>query len=154
MGTASSKAQAPRRKRQTGRLLRRPNGRFLRRRRQLHYGALRRRLKRAIHPISNGERSISVPSQPVPPASKCLGRRSEKRSNFRELQALHQIGAVMRSGEYGVPENSFSGLAQRPVFSPTRITLENNGKIRPQPDRENGFSKASGGAEGILQALP
>ena len=35
-----------------------------------------------------------------------------------------------------------------PVNSPSRITLEYNGKIRPQPDRENAFAKASGGGEG------
>ncbi|WP_438362899.1 hypothetical protein, partial [Nioella halotolerans] len=34
------------------------------------------------------------------------------------------------------------------VFSPTRITLEYNEKFRPQPDRENAFAGASGGAEG------
>ena len=32
------------------------------------------------------------------------------------------------------------------MLSPARITLENNGKIRPQPDRENAFAGASGGA--------
>jgi hypothetical protein len=31
------------------------------------------------------------------------------------------------------------------VNSPSRTTLENNGKIRPQPDRENAFAGASGG---------
>ena len=36
-----------------------------------------------------------------------------------------------------------------PVNSPCHITLENNEKIRPQPDRENAFAGASGGAEGI-----
>lgn len=36
-------------------------------------------------------------------------------------------------------------LALRPVLSPSRITLENNGKIRPQPYRENAFARASGG---------
>ena len=36
-------------------------------------------------------------------------------------------------------------LALRPVNSSTRITPENNGKIRPQPDRENAFAGASGG---------
>jgi len=35
-----------------------------------------------------------------------------------------------------------------PVLSPTRVTLENNGKIRPQPDRENAFAGASGGGDG------
>ena len=37
----------------------------------------------------------------------------------------------------------------RPVNSPSRITLEYNEKIRPQPDRENAFAGASGGDEGI-----
>ena len=42
------------------------------------------------------------------------------------------------------------------AFSPSRITLENNGKIRPRPDREKRFSWASGGDEGIrtLETLP
>ena len=39
--------------------------------------------------------------------------------------------------------STFSALGA--VNSPTCITLENNGKIRPQPDRENRFAKASGG---------
>jgi len=34
------------------------------------------------------------------------------------------------------------------VLSPSRITLENNEKIRQQPDRENGFARASGGGNG------
>ncbi len=40
-------------------------------------------------------------------------------------------------------------LAPRPVLSLSRITLENNGKIRPQPDRENAFARSSGGESGI-----
>ena len=48
------------------------------------------------------------------------------------------------------PERPLRGLAAAgPVLSPTRITLENNGKIRPQPDQENAFARASGGDEGI-----
>ena len=39
-------------------------------------------------------------------------------------------------------------LAQVPVFSVSRISLENNGKIRSQPARENHFVKASGGGSG------
>jgi hypothetical protein len=47
------------------------------------------------------------------------------------------------------PERPLSGLlAQRPVLSRTRITLENNGKIRPEPDGENGFAGVVGGADG------
>ncbi|MBY0350933.1 hypothetical protein, partial [Tabrizicola sp.] len=36
-------------------------------------------------------------------------------------------------------------LGRGSVNSPSRITLENNEKIRPQPDRENAFARASGG---------
>jgi len=55
----------------------------------------------------------------------------------------------MRSGEYR-PERPLLGfLPLGPVLSPSRITLENNGKIRPWLDRENAFSGASGGAGGI-----
>ena len=47
------------------------------------------------------------------------------------------------------PKRQLAGLlAPPPVLSPTRITLENNGKIRPQPNRENAFAKASGGGDG------
>ena len=48
------------------------------------------------------------------------------------------------------PERPLPGLlAQGPVLSPTRITLEYNAKTRPQPDRENDFARASGGDDGI-----
>ena len=48
------------------------------------------------------------------------------------------------------PQRPLPGLlAAGAVLSPSRITLENNGKIRPQPDRENAFAGASGGVEGI-----
>jgi hypothetical protein len=48
------------------------------------------------------------------------------------------------------PERPLPGLlALAPVLSPSRITLENNGKIRQQPDRENAFAGASGGQRGI-----
>ena len=44
------------------------------------------------------------------------------------------------------PERTLPGrLARTPVLSPSRITLENNGKIRQQPDRANAFAGASGG---------
>jgi hypothetical protein len=39
------------------------------------------------------------------------------------------------------------------VLSPSRITLENKGKIRPQPDRENAFARASGGGVGLKDNL-
>jgi hypothetical protein len=39
------------------------------------------------------------------------------------------------------------------VLSPSRIILEYNGKIRPQPDRENAFARASSGDEGSIRQL-
>ena len=47
-------------------------------------------------------------------------------------------------------------LAAGAVLSPSRITLENNGKIRPQPDQENAFMRASGGGDGpaVEPSLP
>jgi len=47
------------------------------------------------------------------------------------------------------PERALPGLlAVRPVLSPSRITLENNGKIRPQPGRENDSNRLGGGGDG------
>jgi hypothetical protein len=34
------------------------------------------------------------------------------------------------------------------VLSPSGITIEYNEKIRPEPDRENAFARASGGGDG------
>ena len=42
-----------------------------------------------------------------------------------------------------------AAVERTPVQSQLRITPENNGKIRPQPDRENAFARESGGDEGI-----
>jgi hypothetical protein len=47
------------------------------------------------------------------------------------------------------PERPLPGfLPLGAVLSPSRITLEYNGKIRPQPDRENAFARVNGGDEG------
>ncbi len=40
-------------------------------------------------------------------------------------------------------------LSPSQVNSPTRINLENNEKIRPEPDREKLFNRLSGGETGI-----
>jgi hypothetical protein len=54
----------------------------------------------------------------------------------------------MRFRENGSGENDYYRWPEQPVFSSTCITLENNEKIRPQPDRENAFARASGGGDG------
>ena len=47
------------------------------------------------------------------------------------------------------PERTLSGLLGNvPVNCPTRITLENNGKIRTLLNQENAFAGASGGGDG------
>ncbi len=42
-----------------------------------------------------------------------------------------------------------SFLPPEPVLSPSRMTLEYNERIRPQPVFENAFARASGGPDGI-----
>ena len=60
-----------------------------------------------------------------------------------------------------VRPDAYKPVAVRPdaygaVLSPSRITLEYNEKIRPRPDEENAFARASGGDEGIrtLDTVP
>lgn len=48
----------------------------------------------------------------------------------------------------GLKRTCPAAVLRTPVLSLTRITLENNDKIWPQPDRENAFAKASGGGDG------
>ena len=63
---------------------------------------------------------------------------------------LSTKGPQSRALENTGPERTLLGyLTAVLVESPTRITLENNGKIRPQPDREKRFLRASGGEGGI-----
>jgi hypothetical protein len=54
----------------------------------------------------------------------------------------------------GLKRTCPAALARTPVQSPTRITSENNGKIRPQPDRENAFARASGGERARQDFVP
>ena len=83
------------------------------------------------------------------PLSKC----SASHGTIRSISATYRNSPKL--AQFTGPENiglerPLPGLqAQRPVLSPTRITLENNGKIRPQPDRENAFARACGGGGGI-----
>ena len=77
--------------------------------------------------------------------------------SFSVGYGLYTESAQSRGPENIDPERPPSGLlALAAVLSPTRITLENSGKIRPQPDRENAFAGASGGEEGIrtLETVP
>ena len=80
--------------------------------------------------------------------TKVQFRRPEKHIFFKILEsctALTQSTGPENNG----PERQPPGrLAPGPVFSLSRITLENKGKIRPQPSRENAFARASGGGNG------
>ena len=85
---------------------------------------------------------------------ECHRRRSVQLPPRKNLPAPDTCKQFTKSAQSSGPENigrerRHPGLlAQRPVLSPSRITLENNGKIRPQPDRENAFARASGGGDG------
>ena len=84
----------------------------------------------------------------------CHWRRSDrvcaiKNHSIPETYKLCTKRAQSSGPENIGPERPFSGhLALWPVLSLFRITLEYNEKIRPQPDRENAFARASGGGDG------
>ena len=80
----------------------------------------------------------------------CIRDRLQFYLCFSAACRLCTKSAQSRGPENIDPERPLPGrLAPTPVFSPSRITLENNGKIWPQPDRENAFAGASGGGGGI-----
>ena len=83
----------------------------------------------------------------TPPVKSVL-----RRNKCVKIQTLASYSPKLRShtGPENIgPERPLPGLlAPGPVLSPSRITLENNEKIRPQPDRENAFARASGGGDG------
>lgn len=77
-------------------------------------------------------------------------RHSKKFTSFLARYKKFTKSAQSSGPENTGPKRMLLGLvAQEPVLSLSRITLENNGKIWPQPDRENSFSRASGGGDGI-----
>ena len=65
------------------------------------------------------------------------------------LQAVYQIGAVNSFREYRPGENPSGPRGAGAVNRSSRITLENNEKIRPQMDQENASAGAGGGGGGI-----
>jgi len=96
----------------------------------------------------NGERSVSVPSRRVRPASKCSGSRAENIIRYKDLQPIHQIAAVIRFREFG-PQRTVSGLFMpNEVNSPIFTTLENKKKIRGWQQAENELVRSSGGGNG------
>ena len=93
-------------------------------------------------------RFLFRPTQ-TPLASKCSGAAHKICFDTVSCKLFTEI--AQSSGPENIdPERLLLGLlAQRSVLSTSRITLENNGKIRPQPDRENAFARANGGEGGI-----
>jgi len=91
------------------------------------------------------ERSISVPSRGRH-RRRSVQPRPRKNRAMPDACKLFTKPAQLSGPENIDPERPLPGrLAPGPVLSPTRITLENNGKIRPRSDGENAFAKASGG---------
>ena len=84
----------------------------------------------------------------MPPASKCTASPQKKLAKsiyYEQFTKTEQSSGPENIG----PERPLSARrVPRPVLSPSRITLENNGKIRSQPVRENAFARASGGGDG------
>ncbi len=78
---------------------------------------------------SSGERSISVPSLRTPLPSKCSASPLDKVNDFKAIQEIHQIGAVMRSGEYRPWETASGppgpGGSAQPIPHNPRIQREN-----------------------------
>jgi hypothetical protein len=58
------------------------------------------------------------------------------------------VKALARAFRWKRMQESGEFTAPRPALGPSRITLENNGKIRPQPDREIDFARANDGGDG------
>ena len=107
--------------------------------------------RRNVHrltPASSGvERSWNRGAEPKPPNLYFYSYTYRLCIKMRSHEVRRIIGA----------ERSLSGLpTPEPVLSPTRITTENNGKIRPRQDRKNAFARASGGQRGIrtLETVP
>ncbi len=107
------------------------------------------RIEGTAQPLRNSTKgSTSVPSQRMSLKSKCSAGRKLTSANSMSCEEFTKM--AQSSGPENIdPERPLSGLlAQRPVLSRTRITLENNGKIRPEPEGENAFAGASGGGDG------
>ncbi len=81
--------------------------------------------------------------------SKCSGPPWKYSFNFNGMQNFTKSAQSTGPENIGPERTPPDLLAQEAVNSPVRITLENNVKIRPQPDWENAFAGASGGGGGI-----
>ena len=110
---------------------------------------------RAARNYSEGDSSIYSPPherhrhrsiRPGDPEKHTISACCKKFTNRHS----HQVRRV------SVRRNRFRTSWQRGQCSAARIALENNEKIRPQPDRENAFARASGGSIGIrtLETVP
>lgn len=93
-----------------------------------------------------GEGSISVPSRACVLVVEVNRLEPGKDFLFQWLETTAPPCGQATGAENIGPERPLRGLpAAGPVNSPSCITTENNGKIRPQPDQENAFARANGG---------
>lgn len=80
--------------------------------------------------------SISVPSRLAPLASKCAAVPPKKSFHSKRLPEIHQIGAVIRSGEYRPSETASRPLGAGPGAQPH--------PHNPRKQRENPAAAGSG----------
>jgi hypothetical protein len=86
---------------------------------------------------------------PLVPDFEVISLTNGKHVQFQWIDKLSTKLAQSTGQENNGPERRLPAIPEAgPVNSLTRITLENNGKIRPKPDRENAVARASGGGRG------
>ena len=92
--------------------------------------------------------SISVPFLSSPLKSKSSAWQTLTYTFSMTRAKLTKFVQATGPENVGLERTPPSHLAPRPVNNPSRITLQNNGKIRPHLDGENAFVRASGGGDG------
>lgn len=107
----------------------------------------------ALHPCLPSSPTVEVRRRSRHEADATPIELSKPYQKIRDLSGLCRPftkSAQSTASENIGPERVVPALlAAGAVLSPSRITLEYKEKIRPQPDRENAFARASGGAGGI-----
>ena len=100
-----------------------------------------------FHPIcdarSRVSRNIIIRAERLARSGSVPGMDAE---DIKQDLRLH---LYRRDDRFDPSRGQYDTFADRVLASLTRITLEYNEKIRPQPDRENAFAGASGGGASL-----